>query len=235
MPTPCVNIRYLIIPDMSPTDISPRYYARLRKYHLEKNAQLADGREYRVHRGRPYAHMLAAFKTAHMQYIDDCDYLWELANVHSHLARISSPDLAQIFGWVLGTFVVLVMHFCRNNAAAMVQERLLPIYTGDPSSVWSSVVQPMPSAAMAGSDRETLRRNALPKLRERLGDGPELLEQWDRVNQFFTAAIWLQLRVTRSPIFNTIPRGLNGAGTTGESPQQQPDPWAIGQLELDEP
>lgn len=121
--------------------------------------------------------MLVAFKTAHMQYIDDCDYLWELLNVHSHLVIIPSRDLSQIFGWVLSTFVVFVIHFCHDNAAAMVQGRLLPIYTGDPWSVWRrSVVQPMPGAAMPDSDRDTLWRNEFPKLRERLGDGSKLHE-----------------------------------------------------------
>ncbi|EAT77057.1 hypothetical protein HBI56_200350 [Parastagonospora nodorum] len=146
-PTQSVNVRYLISPEMSPTDIAHRYYRRLRKYHLEKNGQLADG----------------PFKTAHMQYIDDCDYLWELAGLHFHIGSIPSPGLRQIFGWVLSTFVVLVMQFCHDKAATMVQKRMLPIYRGDAWRVWRfEDVQPMPSAAMAESDREKLRRNELP-------------------------------------------------------------------------
>jgi hypothetical protein len=179
--------------------------------------------------------MLVAFKTAHMQYIDDCDYLWELAGLHFHIGSIPSPGLREIFGWVLSTFVVLVMQFCHDKAATMVQETMLPIYRGDPWRVWKfEDVQPMPSAAMAESDREKLRRNELPKLIEQLGDGPKLREQWERVTQFFIAAIWLQLRLTRSRISDTgIPQGQNDPRTTGET--AQPDPWAIGQLDLDDP
>jgi hypothetical protein len=111
------------------------------------------------------------------------------------MAHLQSQEFRRLVKWVLDSYAMYIARFGQDHAAFLVRRNLAPIIPVHeiPPHVYEDKEAPH---GMEGEQRYAMVENEHETFREKLGNGPELQQQWDGVLDYLSAVGQLRGRDT---------------------------------------